>query len=161
AKAKYAEEDWNRVAPPLRDELRERLRATMVAYLVAKNGYEDSDDLFASLLIDVETTPAVYTSRLKQAISSVQTFVQRVLLNLEAQTVTLPEEAAQEWIWRKSYRVWEANRKVFLHPEAYLDPSLRTDKSSFFKTLEAALRQKDIDDDAAEAAFEAYLDKLD
>ncbi len=26
------------------------------------------------------------------------------------------------WPWRKKYRVWEANRKVFLYPENYLEP---------------------------------------
>ncbi|WP_437996748.1 neuraminidase-like domain-containing protein [Sorangium sp. So ce185] len=160
AKAKYSDADWARVAPPLRDVLRERLRSSLVAYLVAKRGYEDSDDLFANLLVDVETSPAVITSRLKQAIGSVQTFVQRAFLNLEAE-LALPEEAAREWAWRKSYRVWEASRKVLLQPEMYLDPSLRDDKSPFFKALENELRQNDITDDAAERAFERYLDKLD
>ncbi|WP_437741771.1 neuraminidase-like domain-containing protein [Sorangium sp. So ce1504] len=162
AKAKYSDAEWARVAPPLRDVLRERLRSTLVAYLVAKRGYEDSDELFAKLLVDVETSPAVITSRLKQAIGSVQTFVQRAFLNLEkGDDLTLPEEAAREWAWRKSYRVWEASRKVLLQPEMYLDPSLRDDKSPFFKDLEAELRQKDITDDAAEHAFERYLDRLD
>ncbi|WP_438015326.1 neuraminidase-like domain-containing protein [Sorangium sp. So ce315] len=161
AKAKYSDADWARVAPPLRDVLRERLRAVMVAYLVAKRGLKDSDDLFAELLVDVETSPAVITSRLKQAIGSVQTFVQRAFLNLEASKLTLPEEAAREWAWRKSYRVWEAGRKVLLRPEGYIDPSLRDDKSPFFKDLESELRQKDITDEAAERAFERYLDRLD
>ncbi|AUX35899.1 MULTISPECIES: neuraminidase-like domain-containing protein [Sorangium] len=161
AKAKYSDAEWARVAPPLRDVLRERLRAVMVAYLVAKRGHEDSDELFAELLVDVETSPAVITSRLKQAIGSVQTFVQRALMNLEADELTLPEEAAREWAWRKSYRVWEASRKVLLQTELYVDPSVRDDKSPFFKALEDELRQKDITDDAAERAFARYLDRLD
>ncbi|WP_437894617.1 neuraminidase-like domain-containing protein [Sorangium sp. So ce124] len=161
AKAKYSDAEWARVAPPLRDVLRERLRSTLVAYLVAKRGYEDSDDLFANLLVDVETSPAVITSRLKQAIGSVQTFVQRALMNLESGELKLPEEAAREWAWRKSFRVWEASRKVLLQTELYLDPSLRDDKSPFFKALEAELRQQDITDDSAERAFERYLDRLD
>ena len=33
----------------------------------------------------------------------------------------------------KRYRVWEANRKVFLLPENWLEPELRDDKSPFFK----------------------------
>ncbi|WP_437951056.1 neuraminidase-like domain-containing protein [Sorangium sp. So ce296] len=160
-KAKYSDAEWARVAPPLRDVLRERLRAVMVAYLVAKRGHEDSDELFAELLVDVETSPAVITSRLKQAIGSVQTFVQRALMNLEAEELTLPEEAAREWAWRKSYRVWEASRKVLLQTELYVDPSVRDDKSPFFKALEDELRQKDITDDAAERAFARYLDRLD
>ena len=36
----------------------------------------------------------------------------------------------------KRYRVWEANRKVFLWPENWLEPELRDDKSPFFKEID-------------------------
>ena len=29
-----------------------------------------------------------------------------------------------KWQWRKRYRVWEANRAVFVHPENWLEPDL-------------------------------------
>lgn len=29
------------------------------------------------------------------------------------------------WEWRKNYRVWEANRKVFVYPENWIEPELR------------------------------------
>jgi ATP-dependent 26S proteasome regulatory subunit len=29
------------------------------------------------------------------------------------------------WDWQKNYRVWEANRKVFLYPENWIEPELR------------------------------------
>ena len=55
--------------------------------------------------------PIVTTTRLRQAISSAQQFVQRVFLNLEQQ-VTLEREDKGEmqerWEFLKSYRVWEA-----------------------------------------------------
>lgn len=31
----------------------------------------------------------------------------------------------REWEWRKRYRVWHANRKMFLYPENWLEPELR------------------------------------
>jgi hypothetical protein len=34
------------------------------------------------------------------------------------------KEGAQ-WQWRKKYRVWEANREVFVYPENFLEPDLR------------------------------------
>ncbi len=128
AKSKYGLEGWATVAPPIRDVLREKQRKVLVAYLVAKHEYADSDALFARLLVDVETSPAQLTSRIKQALGSVQTFVQRAFLNLE-EDVTLPAEAAHQWEWMKSYRVWEANRKIFLYPENWIVPELRDDKS--------------------------------
>lgn len=29
------------------------------------------------------------------------------------------------WAWRRNYRVWEANRQVFLFPENWIEPELR------------------------------------
>jgi hypothetical protein len=30
-----------------------------------------------------------------------------------------------EWIWRKNYRLSDANRKIFLYPENWIEPELR------------------------------------
>ncbi|MFT3776172.1 MAG: neuraminidase-like domain-containing protein [Minicystis sp.] len=159
AKSKYDASEWQGFAPDLRDVLREKQRKALVSQLVSKRGYTTSDELFADLLVDVETAPGQVTSRIKQAIGSVQSFVQRALLNLEP-SVQLPDEAAHTWTWMKSYRVWEANRKVFLYPENWIEPTLRDDKSPFFLAMENELRQKEITNDAAEAAFQRYLEKL-
>jgi hypothetical protein len=59
------------------------------------------------------------------------------------------------------YRVWEANRKIFLYPENWLEPELRDGKSSFFQELESELLKSDITNDLAETAFLGYLKKLD
>ena len=31
----------------------------------------------------------------------------------------------ESWDWRRNYRVWEANRKVFVYPENWIEPDLR------------------------------------
>src|SRR5437879_3249294 len=105
--------------------------------------------------------PCIVTSRIKQAISSVQLFAQRCLMNLEKEQVVFTPEEAREWKWMKNYRVWEANRKVFLYPENWIEPELRDDKSSFFEELETQLLQNDITNDRAEDAFLSYLERLD
>jgi SpoVK/Ycf46/Vps4 family AAA+-type ATPase len=38
---------------------------------------------------------------------------------------------AGKWEWRKRYRVWEANRKVFLYPENWIEPELRSPLAGF------------------------------
>lgn len=43
-----------------------------------------------------------------------------------------------KWAWRKRYRVWEANRKVFLFPENWIEPELRS-KTAAFGALAAEL----------------------
>ena len=101
------------------------------------------------------------TTRIKQAISSVQLFVQRSLMNLE-RDVGLTAAEAREWSqWRKQYRIWEANRKVLLYPENWLEPELRDDKSPFFQDLENELLQNEVTAASAEDAFLHYLERLD
>jgi hypothetical protein len=156
AKAKHAPEDWLTVARPLRDVLREKQRASLVAYLVNKFS---PDDLMGKLLVDVEMTCCQLTSRIKHAIGSVQLFVQRAFLNLS--TVHLGPQAAKEWSWMKSFVAWEAARKVFLYPENWIEPELRDGKSPFFKQLESQLLQNEITDEHCEQAYLGYLDKLD
>ncbi len=158
-KAKYGQERWLKVAKPLRDELRKKQRSALAAYLIHEYGLENNNDLYAKFLIDVEMDPCMMTSRIKQAISSVQLFVQRCLMNLEAE-VSLSPEIANEWKWRKNYRVWEANRKVFLYPENWIEPELRDNKSPFFEELENELLQNEITNDTVEQAFLNYLEKL-
>ncbi len=83
-RARFDTSTWLQRARALRDPLRERQRAALVAYLVAKDRLRDANDLYGRYLIDVEMDPCMMTSRIKQAISSVQLFVQRCLMNLEA-----------------------------------------------------------------------------
>jgi hypothetical protein len=103
------------------------------------------------------------TSRLKQAISSVQLFVQRCQMNLEPSVLVDDDEDSgwKQWYWRKNYRVWEANRKIFLYPENWIEPELRDDKSPFFRELESELLQDDLTAEHAERALLSYLYKLD
>ena len=65
-----------------------------------------------------------------------------------------------QWEWMKRFRLWEANRKIFLYPENWIDPSQRRDKSPFFSELEDELQQSDLSQDAAEDALLNYLHKL-
>jgi hypothetical protein len=164
ARARQVPEAWREVVAPISDALRERRREALVGELVARlpQGAEvrDEDDLFAWFLIDVEMAPCMTTSRLKQAISSVQLFAQRCLLNLEPDVPMGHDQAWSQWRWMKSYRVWEVARKIFLWPENWTEPDLRDDKSPPFRELEEALAQTDLDDEAATDALQAYLERL-
>lgn len=160
-KAKYDNVTWLTVAEPLKNQLRELQRSALVAHLIAKrSAIEEASDLFERYLIDVEMNACMKTSRIKQAISSVQLFVQRSLMNLEP-NVEISELSAAQWDWMKNYRVWEANRKIFLYPENWIVPELRDNKSPFFKELENDLLQNEITQQAAETVLVGYLEKLD
>jgi len=170
-KTKYDEVAWIEVSTQVYNRIRNRLRDALVAYLLQKPeikilGLKDTNDLYSYFLIDVEMDACMLTSRLKQAIASVQLFVQRCLLNLEssknkAEYEVYPSQIdADQWKWMKNYRVWEANRKVFLYPENWIEPELRDNKSPFFKELESELLQGEVTNDNVEKALINYLEKL-
>ncbi|PSH61678.1 hypothetical protein CU102_26790 [Phyllobacterium brassicacearum] len=160
AKAKYDAVQWLEVARGINDPLRERLRDALVARLLASRPeFQEVADLHGHFLIDPKMSACQLTSRIQQAIGSVQLFVQRALLNLEADTVISPE-AAEEWLWMKYYRVWEANRKVFLYPENWIEPELRQDKTPLFRDFEKALLQGDVTDRMLDSAISAYVEGL-
>jgi Tc toxin complex TcA C-terminal TcB-binding domain/Neuraminidase-like domain/Salmonella virulence plasmid 28.1kDa A protein/Putative peptidoglycan binding domain len=165
AKSKYSDEQWLSIARPLNDELRERQKSALVSYVLAhdpavkKAGITHGNGLFEYFLIDVEMSACAKTSRIKQATASIQLFVQRCLLNLE-DSVSPSAIDVDRWEWMNNYRVWEANRKVFLYPENWIEPELRDDKSPFFQELESALLQNDLSWSTAEDAYVNYLEKL-
>lgn len=178
ARTRYASnEDWYKTITPSQDSLRERKRDALVAYLLHHpslwlsteeqedhEGSIDTNLLYSHFLIDVEMSACQLTSRIVQANSAIQLFVQRCMMNLEPKVQLGNTEKSsywKQWDWMKNYRVWEANRKVFLYPENWIEPDLRDDKSPFFKELENELLQSDVTQESVERAYASYFGKLD
>jgi hypothetical protein len=159
-KARFEPETWQRVAQPIFDKQRQRQRDALVSHVMHQHGFDRMEQLYEYFLIDPGMEPVVQTSRIRLAISSVQLFIQRCLLNLELK-VHPSAINAKQWEWMKRYRVWEANRKIFLFPENWLEPEFRDDKTHLFTELEGALLQSDVSSDLVEDAFFNYLKKLD
>jgi Tc toxin complex TcA C-terminal TcB-binding domain/Neuraminidase-like domain/Salmonella virulence plasmid 28.1kDa A protein len=169
-RAKYpVEKDFLAIVEPYQDLIASRMRDGLADYLIRSihPEFDTLDELYQHFLIDVQLDGVMRTSRLVAAISSVQLYVHRVRLNLEqdrrdpddAERTVVPPGAipGDEWEWRKNYRVWEANRKVFLWPENYLEPELRDDKTPLFTELESAVLQQRIDEQNVTDAYAAYL----
>ncbi len=145
---------------PLRDVLRKKQRDALVARVVSTDpGLADADGIIDAYLIDAQINPCRKASRVQQAIAAAQLMVQRAQLGLEGQ-VEFSEAERQEWEWMRSYRVWEANRKVFLWPENWLEPRLRLDKTHLFDPIANQLSGVQLDDAAAEDAARSYLTGL-
>jgi hypothetical protein len=159
-RARLDNDQWLEKARSLNDPLREKQRAGLVSYLMLRSNARNTDELYDDFLADVEMSPCMMTTRIKQAISSVQLFIQRSLMNLEDAVALTPKESREWSQWRKQYRIWEANRKILLYPENWIEPELRDDKSVFFKDLENELLQTEVTMDTAETAFVHYLEKL-
>ncbi|KAM3444794.1 hypothetical protein NHJ13734_001144 [Beauveria thailandica] len=137
---------WEKTAADtVYNELRDSQRRALVAYLLRQTWLQDVNDedgLFEYLLIDTQMGADMVTSRTKQAISTVQLFIQRCLLGLEKGghlRIKNLESFIQKWNWMSKYTVWEANRKVFIFPENWIDPAFRDDKSPAFEAFEGRL----------------------
>lgn len=165
-RARYSTEDWRTVVQPINDQMRVLQRDALVAYILHKfrntlgtQHIDTTEKLFEYFLMDVQMEPCMQTSRIRHALSSVQIFIDRCIMNLEPR-VFAPSLSAKQWEWMKRYRVWEANRKVFLYPENWIEPELRDDKSPIFKELESELLQSDITEETAQIAMLNYLSQL-
>lgn len=150
---------WPEEEKKVLDQIQQRRRDASVDYLIQKQQVRDANDLYGFYLIDPQMGPCMMTSRIVQAISAVQLFIHRCFMSLEP---GVPPSAIdkQHWSWMKNYRVWEANRKVLLYAENWIEPELRDDKTPFFDDLVSALQQGDVESDKAQFAVQTFLEKL-
>ncbi|MGW0811073.1 hemopexin repeat-containing protein [Nonomuraea sp. NPDC002799] len=153
--------EWAALSAVVRDEINVLKRDALVSIAPGS-----PHELYDRLLVDVEMGGQGRTSRVREAIASAQLYLHRYLLGLEQATVRDgidPEEAGQRirtwWAWLKNYRLWEANRKVFLYPENYLRPELRDSRTPAFRALEDDLLQGEITQEKVERAYKRYLDE--
>jgi hypothetical protein len=173
-RSKFGTETWLTLCAEIQDVLRERKRDALAAYLLTQpvpanppsGKWENTNDLYAYYLLDIEMSSCQLTSRLVQGSGSIQLFVQRCFMGLELEVEVKADgsdgdSAWRWWKWMRKYRVWEANRKVFLFPENWIEPELKKDRSPFFKDLENELLQNEINQYNVEKAFTNYLEKLD
>ncbi|HEY3608789.1 MAG TPA: hemopexin repeat-containing protein [Pseudonocardiaceae bacterium] len=156
--------EWTTLDAQLHNELNVLRRDALVAAVTPQHG--TSRDLFERYLIDVDMGSVGTTSPVREAIAATPLFLHRYLIDLE--TVSLPAGTDPHavkarirtwWAWMRNYRIWEANRKVFLYPENYIRPELRTEKTPAFAALEDDLLQKEITAESVLAAYKRYLDE--
>ncbi|AZE48346.1 hypothetical protein C4K04_2674 [Pseudomonas chlororaphis] len=114
-------------------------------------------DVARQLLIDPEATAKVASTRVAEAIASVQAYTQRIVQGAEPGLKLTPGELKR---WRENdsrYAVWAANMQLRWHPEQYVNPVARIRKTKLFKQLETHLSQARLDNDSVQQALSAYL----
>ncbi len=167
------EDAWRTLKEPFLEKIEGFKRDTLVDRILSRPElrFDNVRDIYHFFLLDAEMDGCFRTSRVKNAISTCQLYVQRCLMGLEQQAdkedgdvfrvkVQDGSRTREEWKWRKSYRVWEANRKVFLYPENYMLPDLRDHRSHIFKIAERDLLQGNLDNDTIEQVFKRYLSEF-
>lgn len=172
-RTKYdSEEEWEMKIGPFEDSTREKKRDTLTDYLLHSfqssidaedRWFKTSHDLYNYFLIDTELEGCARISRVVAGISSLQLYIQRCLMNLEKDhpgsehDIVPGDIPADQWEWRKNYRVWEVNRKIFFYAENNIEPDLRDNKTELFIELESGLLQQDIDAQNALDAYSRYM----
>lgn len=161
-KAKSAGSDWATAYKPVSDGMETARRDGLAPLAVWLNAGEPLTlktlrALSEYLLIDLETSACDITSAIVEATAAVQTYLQRCRMSLEPGVVSLGDIATVWWPWLSNYRVWEANRKIFLYPENYIDPNLRRDRTDLFRKLQEELQQSNITPATVDRAFTNYL----
>jgi hypothetical protein len=153
----------NQALSTTQDRLRNGRRGALVQYIIqnpamkASGKISDEGSLFEFFLIDVQMSSKLETTRIQQAISTIQLFVHRALLgsesDIEAQLIS-----RERWSWMQRYTTWEANRRVFLYPESYADPTLRDGKTEVFQSVvEEGAMQNTLDDAAVQKIIRGYV----
>lgn len=152
----------NALAEQVRDALVGIFMSDVVAQDTNLSSFiTDTESLYEYLLLDVNVSSAVPTSRLVEACSSLQLYISRALEGLEpGTTFTDKQKFKQEWEIAKQYRIWEANQKLERYPSNYIEPELRYIKSPLFQNFEAALSSGDINDETVQTAIYNYMEEL-
>jgi hypothetical protein len=140
----------------LNDGLRERARAALIAYLTATSASppraqlpsgspaRTGRDLSEILLLDVEAGLCQRASRIEEAITAVQTFVQRARLGLEPGWAQPTLDFMLLWDRRfADFRTWQACKRNDIYRENWIEwDELRSARGSeSFRFLEDQLRR--------------------
>ncbi|WP_415755530.1 neuraminidase-like domain-containing protein [Pseudomonas leptonychotis] len=165
AAATHFRDAWADVSPGIQAQLLEARRDVLVPsllwyYEVTQPQIVSINDLSGYLLLDVQMGGSNQTSEVVLALASVQMYLNRVRANIEPGIAHLPIPDVW-WQWLTTYRMWEANRRVFLYPENYLEPTLRSSRTSLFRQLESDLLQTNITPQRVEEVYRTYVRGLD
>ncbi len=160
--SKYQEEQAAAINQSLTAYLDTEKRNALLGYTIwiLNKDYpviQNPSGLYQYLLIDVEMSDADQISPIAQGIASLQLYMQRCRMMLEPGVADLSHIPDAWWEGLSNYRIWEANRKVFLYPENYLEPALRSGQTPEFKKLADALQQTDITEQNVSGAFTGYF----
>ena len=119
--------------PGLRDALVLSANASMTLE-------QSADALEDRLLIDCSTAGAELTTRVTQAVETLQSIVIALragALGASAPALALVDDSTfgQEWAWMGTYAAWRAAIQVFIYPENFLLPSLRAGVSPVLSSI--------------------------
>lgn len=155
------------------EKLLERQRNALVDYIltlheIKKQGIRNVEELCGHFLIDVPMSSRMKTTRIRQAISSCQSFFKRCQMGIESvkdasgnEVGVLPEYIDNKvWEPKSFFRTWQVTMQFMTNPYPYLSYKYLVDKSGAARALEARLRKSDIIERNVEEAYRLYLQEV-
>lgn len=118
------------------------------------------EDLYQYLLCDNLNGPQVSTSRIAEAIVSLQTFIQRTLSSPEGavEKSELTSQFFTDWErYNQRYSTWAGTAKLLYYPENYIDPTVRLGQTEMMGEMLQTLGQSQLNTDTIGDAFHTYL----
>ena len=156
-------------------KLKESRRDVLVSHYIANHDFgtyndkiTNSNDLYEYLLLDTKISNAVTTSRLSEAVSSLQLLIHRGLEGYEGElTDSAPQYLAKgafldNWDqYNKRYSTWAGKEKLRFYAGNYVEPSLRLNKTQLFKDLEDGLTQSKLTESFVFEELNNYFSQYD
>lgn len=170
-------QDWDKVATLLtagvaasqatafEGGLREALSAALTAYYLRNIappalGLSSRDDLYGYLLLDNQVSSVVQTTRIAEAIASVQLYINRALDGVEPEVddAVVSRPFFTDWSrYNKRYSTWAGVSQLVYYPENYIDPTVRQGQTTLMDGLLQSINQSELTDDTIAGAFDNYL----
>ncbi|WP_080297335.1 neuraminidase-like domain-containing protein [Burkholderia pseudomallei] len=143
----------------------ESLAATLAGYYLAEVAdptlnLRTRDDLYSYLLIDNQVSPQIKTTRIAEAMASIQLYVHRALSRSEPGVLAavLSRQYFVDWeTYNKRYSTWAGVSQLVYYPENYIDPTLRIGQTGMMNNLLQSVNQAYLTADTVDDAFNIYL----
>ena len=131
-------------------------------------GIRNVEELCGHFLIDLPMGSCMPTTRVRQAISIVQSFMKRCIMGLESvkkvvgnQTIEVgvsPDQIdVSLWEPKSLFRTWQVTMEFLTNPYPYLSYKYITEKSEAAKRAEETLLKSDTTERTVEDVYRAYL----
>ncbi|SHM67350.1 neuraminidase-like domain-containing protein [Morganella morganii] len=120
----------------------------------------DSTVVYKYLLIDTEISEEIKTTKIAEAITSIQLYVSHCLNNIEkeVESSVRSRQFFRNWeAYNRRYSTWAALSMLVYYPENYVDPVIRTGKTAMMDKLQQLISQDGIKKETIDNAFRSYL----
>lgn len=151
----------------LSDTLDETLAGAASGYVIkniAPSWVTNRDQLYSWLLIDNQVSAQIKTTRIAEAIASVQLYVNRALSNQEDgvdYAIKSKKFFSTDWdTYNKRYSTWAGVSQLVYYPENYVDPTLRIGQTGMMDEMLQTLSQSQLNSDTVENAFKTYMTRF-